>query len=321
MKTFIIILLTLLIAGGAITIFLIVRSKKIKAAVISSSVKLKRLFELNRATSFHDIQPSFKVYKHYDNKSNFNRIDPAYIMTAELKNNINFFSKYSEQIFENRRIYKEYQNQVLNISTDNSQINYSELKIKEKVYKKYEDKLFSEKKLKPVVDCEFTVNMTYTSPKGRVNLLKKGVYFFNDLYACLESISRSHLDRNTYQNLAAVERGEVSDSLRYDILNRDGFKCVICGASASQGARLHVDHIIPIAKGGKSIPSNLRTLCERCNIGKSDKIESVSAERISKKDNNTCDLCGAKLILREGKYGKFYGCSRYPNCKFTKKID
>jgi ssDNA-binding Zn-finger/Zn-ribbon topoisomerase 1 len=28
----------------------------------------------------------------------------------------------------------------------------------------------------------------------------------------------------------------------------------------------------------------------------------------------TCPDCGANLILREGKYGKFYGCVRYPQC-------
>ena len=31
-----------------------------------------------------------------------------------------------------------------------------------------------------------------------------------------------------------------------------------------------------------------------------------------------CDKCGAPMILRTGKYGSFYACSRYPECKFTK---
>lgn len=34
----------------------------------------------------------------------------------------------------------------------------------------------------------------------------------------------------------------------------------------------------------------------------------------------SCDRCGASMILRSGKYGKFYGCSRYPNCRGTKSI-
>lgn len=27
-----------------------------------------------------------------------------------------------------------------------------------------------------------------------------------------------------------------------------------------------------------------------------------------------------KLVLKNGKYGKFYGCSRYPECKYTEKF-
>lgn len=36
--------------------------------------------------------------------------------------------------------------------------------------------------------------------------------------------------------------------------------------------------------------------------------------------NDICPRCGGKLLLRKGKYGKFYGCSNYPSCKFTKSI-
>ena len=32
--------------------------------------------------------------------------------------------------------------------------------------------------------------------------------------------------------------------------------------------------------------------------------------------NSTLPLCSSKLILRKGKYGEFYGCSNYPDCKF-----
>lgn len=37
--------------------------------------------------------------------------------------------------------------------------------------------------------------------------------------------------------------------------------------------------------------------------------------------NNICPRCGKPLVLRNGKYGQFYGCSEYPKCKFTKHID
>jgi len=31
----------------------------------------------------------------------------------------------------------------------------------------------------------------------------------------------------------------------------------------------------------------------------------------------TCPKCGGDLIPRDGKYGRFYGCSNFPKCKYT----
>ena len=77
----------------------------------------------------------------------------------------------------------------------------------------------------------------------------------------------------SYEQQKQRERSKMSESLRYDILKRDGFRCTICGASSRDGVKLHVDHIIPISKGGRSEEANLRTLCSRCNLGKKDKYD------------------------------------------------
>lgn len=36
-------------------------------------------------------------------------------------------------------------------------------------------------------------------------------------------------------------------------------------------------------------------------------------------DINKCPMCGGDLVEREGKHGKFIGCSNYPKCKYTKR--
>jgi len=66
-------------------------------------------------------------------------------------------------------------------------------------------------------------------------------------------------------------RPPIGLSLRYNILKRDGFQCVLCGASGAK-SKLEIDHIIPVSKNGCSNESNLRTLCFNCNRGKRDKI-------------------------------------------------
>ena len=64
----------------------------------------------------------------------------------------------------------------------------------------------------------------------------------------------------------------VSLRLRMDVLKRDGYRCVKCGASAAadKSVRLEVDHIVPVARDGRSTMENLQTLCWLCNQGKRD---------------------------------------------------
>jgi len=72
---------------------------------------------------------------------------------------------------------------------------------------------------------------------------------------------------------ANENRREIKLGLRYQILSRDHFKCKRCGDSpaTNSNCKLHVDHIIPFSKGGKTISENLQTLCEKCNIGKGNR--------------------------------------------------
>lgn len=60
--------------------------------------------------------------------------------------------------------------------------------------------------------------------------------------------------------------------LRFRVLRRDSFKCQACGRSPAleHGVVLHIDHVLPWVLGGKTVIENLRTLCERCNLGKGD---------------------------------------------------
>ena len=73
-------------------------------------------------------------------------------------------------------------------------------------------------------------------------------------------------------SLAVPPQGprEIPLRLRYRVLVRDHFRCVICGASpaVTLGCSLHVDHVVAYAHGGATVFENLRTLCGPCNIGK-----------------------------------------------------
>ena len=71
----------------------------------------------------------------------------------------------------------------------------------------------------------------------------------------------------------AISHRAITLKLRTEILKRDGYCCVKCGASpkADKSVRLEVDHKIAVSRGGTSVPVNLQTLCFACNQGKKNR--------------------------------------------------
>jgi len=59
----------------------------------------------------------------------------------------------------------------------------------------------------------------------------------------------------------------VSRKIRFDVFNRDGFKCQYCGRTPP-AVVLELDHIIPKSKGGPENIDNYITACFDCNRGK-----------------------------------------------------
>lgn len=76
---------------------------------------------------------------------------------------------------------------------------------------------------------------------------------------------KSFDDKSFYNSLAWRK-------LRYSVLRENESTCKRCGRGLSDGIKLHVDHIKPRSKYPELAldHSNLRVLCEDCNLGKSD---------------------------------------------------
>lgn len=73
----------------------------------------------------------------------------------------------------------------------------------------------------------------------------------------------------------------------------------------------------------KEVADIANILTSANNIDKSRKKAHIHSVRqgIAEKNtlirNGVCPRCRGKLVERKGKYGRFYGCSNYPQCKFT----
>lgn len=92
-------------------------------------------------------------------------------------------------------------------------------------------------------------------------------YLF-DRFKLLESIGFECTLKEYYSK---NQRKRMTPKLKEEIMNRDNYTCQICGKYMPDTVGLHIDHIIPISRGGKSVPSNLQVLCSKCNGKKSSK--------------------------------------------------
>ena len=94
--------------------------------------------------------------------------------------------------------------------------------------------------------------------------------------------SQYKLEQITFSELLEAKKVEklrdpITPRIRAEILNRDQYRCVDCGASprTDPNVQLHIHHVIPVSAGGKTEPKNLVTNCADCNLGKSDVIDSA----------------------------------------------
>ncbi len=109
---------------------------------------------------------------------------------------------------------------------------------------------------------------------------------------------------------SGTKRTGLSTKDRYRIRNRDGHRCQSCGKGVNDGAKLHVDHKIPVEWDGSNNDVNLWTLCSDCNL----------AKRAFFKDDFDSEIM--KLVYKEksGYQRLKVLFEKSPNKKFTPSI-
>ena len=207
-------------------------------------------------------------------KNNCNNDMIFSFMCNQLRGYENIWKKLCSDALYNRKIYQNYINYLKYIKIKNLGLSYEEvphefLFMSKNRYLKIEEKLFFDMQLRPVIDLKVVLTVYYISPAGRNRYFSD--FSMNEKY--IEAVLNKIEENKRFEQSAKYQRQLMTNSKRYDILRRDNFRCQICGRSQSDGVKLEVDHIIPVSKGGKTVDSNLRTLCHECNQGKKDKYE------------------------------------------------
>lgn len=124
-----------------------------------------------------------------------------------------------------------------------------------RVYEKLFDGVWTDKGVFKLIDYHFTVDHTQ----------KRKVFLFE-----LEETEIDFHEGQIEENKLKPRTRIIPSSVKQEVWARDKGKCVECGATDE----LHFDHDIPYSKGGSSITAaNVKLLCARHNLKKSDKIQ------------------------------------------------
>lgn len=89
-----------------------------------------------------------------------------------------------------------------------------------------------------------------------------------EIYDELEEID---FETTRQKYFAKNQRKLMTKELRQSIIKRDNYTCQKCGKYMPDEVGLHVDHIVAIKNGGKTVASNLQVLCDKCNYRKGAK--------------------------------------------------
>jgi hypothetical protein len=99
-----------------------------------------------------------------------------------------------------------------------------------------------------------------------VNDGKRNVFRF------ILKLSAAQIDNGGTAKIEWAHSRLIPSEIKKEVWKRDGGKCVFPGCGAVKN--LHFDHDLPFSKGGSSLTAkNVKLLCMKHNLQKSDKIE------------------------------------------------
>jgi len=124
---------------------------------------------------------------------------------------------------------------------------------------------------------------------------------------------RNYIEKDEQKRFRPTEIGTVVN----DLLVNHFPEIVNIGFTAEMEENLD-----KIAEGKRKWTPVIREFYEPFEENLQKKYQEVSKKDITEKPTEkTCPKCGAPLLIRLGKYGKFYACSKFPKCRYTESLE
>lgn len=262
---FFLILLGIIAAVLAIVIPLCVVNEKYKNFVLVHSTALKDLAKINQHYNFNNIK-SFNMEHSYDNVDFYETISTKDYLIYQLVYIQKDVYKAMNDAYGNKIMFDKYKQDIHEKCTFNV-FDTEELPKNKQRLAKTEKKLFYKSLKAPQTTFSITVRLIQRKINDHYVCSKRNTYGTQEIRSLIGRINNKrgtyYCDKEIWDAICRVERGKVSNKMRFAIYARDGNRCRMCGRYFSSG--LEIDHIIPIAKGGKSTMDNLQSLCHNCN--------------------------------------------------------
>ena len=268
---FSIIFLALSIIVAAFFIFLAIIRSRYKSFALSHSEALHKLEQIKKNYTFEEI-PNFDMEHCYDNVNFFRDISMRDYLTYELVYKQKQIKKACKDAESNMKALEKFKKE----ADANCEFGKYDVETKvrfKKMLDRIESNLYERAFPKPTTHFKIRVTLRLTNINGARIRYKDEVFKAEQIIDLIRRINQKsgnfYTNKDIFDAIARVERGKVTNRMRFAIYHRDGNRCKKCGSRYN----LEVDHIIPISKGGKSTMNNLQTLCHRCNVEKGSKIE------------------------------------------------
>lgn len=256
----------------AIILPIAIIDKKYKTFVLEHSNAIKELKQINNHYHFNVIK-NYDLENSYDNENYYDVIQTRDYLIYQLVYMKNGVLSAMNDAYGNKIMFDKYKEEVAEKCNLNRFDTDDLLKNKKKLAKT-EQKLFSKAIKNPQTFFNITVYLSLTKINGRFVTSKYRTFEPKEIRSLIGKINNRRgdffLDNEIWNAICRVERGKVTNRLRFAIYARDGYRCRKCGRKTND---LEIDHIIPISKGGKTTYDNLQTLCHRCNKQKGSDIE------------------------------------------------
>ena len=263
---------SLLILAGFIVLVLI--KKHIIKTVKMSSHALSELEQINGKITYKNTERTHFYSYHCTSRAEFNRFDLDNYFIEIIRDNKSLFQKSIRTIEKNKKEYVKYKRLLDKVDFSQTPEIAKSVKIPTRIYRDIETSCYRKMILPdPIMDVHIVCRKEYTTPVGRTHTWSDTTYNYKKLLFFYEKSQKITEQREIRSGQIEYERSLMTATLRYEILKRDNFRCQICGSTAQDGVKLHIDHIVPVSKGGHTTADNLQVLCDRCNFGKSDKLE------------------------------------------------